>query len=67
MRGFYDYEEIRRLDAKLDGLSSRVAAIEQIVMYQDDMLRGIWYLMEVIVPKEKRNNWYAELMDKKKK
>jgi|GraSoiStandDraft_4_1057263.scaffolds.fasta_scaffold53511_10 hypothetical protein len=67
MRGFYDYEEIRRLDAKLDGLSSRIAAIEQIVMYQDDILRGIWYLMEEIVSKEKRENWYAELMDKKKK
>lgn len=58
------YEEMR---AKIDGLVSRIHDIEQAIRYQSDILRGIWYIMEEIVPKEKREFWYAELKDNKKK
>jgi len=51
--------------ASLSGLLCRIYDLEQAIRYQPDILRGIWYIMEEVVPKEKRDNWYAELMDKK--
>jgi len=53
--------------AALSGLLCRVYDLEKAIRYQDDILRGLWLLMEEILPKEKRNYWYAELMDKKNK
>ena len=51
--------------ASLSGLLCRIYDLEQAIRYQPDILQGIWYIMEEVVPKEKRDNWYAELMDKK--
>jgi len=52
--------------ASLSGLLCRIDDVEKAIRYQDDILRGLWFIMEEIVPKEKREFWYAELMDKKK-
>ena len=48
------------------GILCRIGDLEQVIRYQSDILRGLWYIMEEIVPKEKRENWWTELMDKKK-
>lgn len=57
------YEEIRKINARLDGMSSRIDAIETVVRRQSDVLRALWYIMEAVeVPVERRENWMAELL-----
>jgi hypothetical protein len=63
MTQFYDYEEIRKIYARLDGMSSRISMLENLVRLQSHSLRAQYYLMEAAgVSLEKQENWMAELL-----